>query len=198
MPTQILAQLAVPALIDAIKTSLSTLDHPAAKGAVDAIATLQNEVKSGHITPDQVTAAHAHIEHMANLSTTRDTNMITQTNESLRTEIASTDAYVRRMRPTFGYMMAATWGAQMFALAYLIITDPAHVSDVLDAVESLSTLWVVALSVMGIYVYQRSAEKKASVTNAQKLIGGPEKLLTTPKKENPREFPRAGERGYND
>lgn len=163
MPAQIIAQLAVPAVIEAIKTGLSTLDHPAAKGAVDAISTLQNAVTSGGITTDQLAAAQAHIERMAAMAATQNSNIITQTNESLRAEIASNDPYVRRMRPTFGYMMAATWGAQMFALAYLIITDPAHVSDVLNAIESLSTLWVVALSVMGIYVYQRSAEKIAQI-----------------------------------
>lgn len=198
MPAQILAQLAVPALIEAVKTGLGKIDHPAAKSAVDAITTLQNAVTSGGITPDQMAATHAHIERMAALSTTRDTNMITQTNESLRAEIASNDAYVRRMRPTFGYIMAATWGAQMFALAYLIITDPAHVSNVLNAVESLSTLWVVALSVMGIYVYQRSAEKIAGGTNTPSLINGPATIIDPPKTKNPRAFSRAGERGYND
>ncbi len=198
MPTQILAQLAVPALIEAVKTGLEKIDHPAAKGAVDAILTLQNAVTSGGITPDQMAATHAHIERMADMAATRDTAIITQTNESLRTEIASNDAYVRRMRPTFGYMMAATWGAQMFALAYLIITDPAHVSNILNAVESLSTLWVVALSVMGIYVYQRSAEKKAGDISPVNMIDRSEKLFDTPPNEKPRESSRAVERGYND
>lgn len=189
MTTQIMAGLAVPALIETLKKGLEKINHPAAKGAADAISTLQNAVISGGVTPENLGAVNAHIEHMTTIAATRDAAIIAQTNESLRAEIASTDAYVRRMRPTFGYMMAATWGAQMFALAYLIVTDPTRVSVVLNAVESLSTLWVVALSVMGIYVYQRSAEKIAGIS---------EKNIQVSQKEKPRENPRAVEKGYND
>lgn len=194
MPTQIIAQLAVPALIEAFKTGLEKIDHPAARGAVDALATLQNAVTSGGITPENLAAANAHIERMADIAGTRDAAIIAQTNESLRTEVASTDWYVRRMRPTFGYMMAATWGAQMFALAYIIVTDPGQANVVLNAVESLSTLWVVALSVMGIYVYQRSAEKIAGVTDIANLS----ETINSSAKTKPREISRAVQKGYND
>ena len=160
MPLQIAAQLAVPAMIEALKTGLEKLDHPAATGVRNALETLQDAVTGGTITPEQMAAANTHLERMAEINRQRDGTIATQVNESLRTEVASTDWYVRRMRPTFGYMMSLTWGAQMLSIAYIIITDPGRAGVVLNAVESLSTLWVVALSVMGIYVYQRSSEKK--------------------------------------
>lgn len=160
MTAQVVAALAVPALIEALKTGLQQMDHPAAKGAVDAIGTLQDSVMNGGISAENMAAANAHIEKMAEISGARDAVALTQINESLRAEVASSDPYVRRMRPTFGYMMSITWGAQMLALAYIIVTDPARAGDVLNAMESLATIWAVALSVMGIYVYQRSVEKR--------------------------------------
>lgn len=64
------------------------------------------------------------------------------------------------MRPTFGYLMALTWAAQMFGVAYIMVFRTAEAAVVLQAVESLSMIWTVGLSVLGIYVYKRSDEKR--------------------------------------
>lgn len=160
MTAHVVAALAVPALMAALKTGLEKLDHPAAKGAVDAIGAFQDAVINGGVSAEQMAAANAHIEKMAEIAGAHDAVAFTQVNESLRAEVASNDPYVRRMRPTFGYMMSITWGAQMLSLAYIIVTDPGRAGDVLNAMESLATIWAVALSVMGIYVYQRSVEKR--------------------------------------
>lgn len=162
MAINMVAQMAVPVILEALKTGLSQVDHPAAAGVGAAIDDLQRAVKNGNVNPEQMQAAQAHIERMAAIESETQAKNIAQVNESLRAEVASSDAYVRRMRPTFGYMMAATWGAQMMAIAYVIVRDPRSAGTVLNAMESLGTIWAVALSVMGIYVYQRSAEKKVA------------------------------------
>ena len=64
------------------------------------------------------------------------------------------------MRPTFGYLMAFTWAAQMSAVAYIMVFETDKASVVIEAVESLSAIWAVGLSVLGIYVYKRSEDKK--------------------------------------
>jgi hypothetical protein len=64
------------------------------------------------------------------------------------------------MRPTFGYLIAITWAAQMLALAYVIVFETSKASIVIEAMESLGTIWAVGLSVLGIYVYKRSEDKK--------------------------------------
>ncbi len=160
MTSSVLAGLAVPVVIEALKTGLSKLDHPAAAGAREALQGLQDAVNTGGVSPDVLRTTQDHFQKILQLESARDTATVEQVNESLRAEVASNDPYVRRMRPTFGYMMAATWGAQMLALAYIIVTDPGRAGDVLNAMESLGTIWAVALSVLGIYVYQRSSEKK--------------------------------------
>ncbi|WP_084165110.1 3TM-type holin [Skermanella stibiiresistens] len=82
--------------------------------------------------------------------------------------LASEDAYVRRMRPTFGYVMALTWLAQMGAIAWVIVTDPAQAIQIIAAMASLGTIWTVGLGVLGVYVYRRSGEKRASQGGAPK------------------------------
>lgn len=72
------------------------------------------------------------------------------------------DKYVRRMRPTFGYLLAFTWAAQMFAAAYVIVFDTENAPEVLRAMGELGTIWAVGLSVLGIYVFKRSEDKKIS------------------------------------
>ncbi len=68
--------------------------------------------------------------------------------------------FSRLMRPTFGYVMAFTWAAQMLALAYVMIFRTNEAAALINAMESLTTTWAVGLSVFGIYVYKRSEEKK--------------------------------------
>jgi hypothetical protein len=72
------------------------------------------------------------------------------------------DAYVRRMRPTFGYIMAVTWLAQMGSIAWIIVADPVQANLIITAMASLGTIWSVGLSVLGIYVYKRSEEKRTA------------------------------------
>ena len=78
----------------------------------------------------------------------------------MRAEVQSQDIYVRRMRPTFGYLMAITWASQMLGIAYIIVFDTQRAGEVMAAIGSLSAIWAVGLSVLGIYVYKRSEDKK--------------------------------------
>lgn len=68
--------------------------------------------------------------------------------------------FTRLMRPTFGYIVAISWGVQMLSVAYVILFKTAEAAGVINAMGSLTTTWAVGLSVLGIYVYRRSDEKK--------------------------------------
>ena len=160
MVAGILAQVGIPVLVNAVKEALSRVDNPVARGASEALEQLDDAVKRGQVTPEQMQEANRHIEKMAELETQERENAISQINESLRAEVASSDPYVRRMRPTFGYLIAITWAAQMLALAWVIIYETESASLVIEAMESLGTIWAVGLSVLGIYVYKRSEDKK--------------------------------------
>lgn len=160
MISTILGQIGLPALISLIASVLSILDHDAAKTAAKALGEVSMLMKNGGISPEQIEEANRHTEKMAQIEIENTQEIAAQVNQSLRAEIASEDKYVRRMRPTFGYLMAATWAAQMLGIAYVIIFDTDKAGVVMAAMGNLSAIWMVGLSVLGVYVYKRSDDKK--------------------------------------
>ena len=162
MITTLLTQIGLPALMSIVGAALGRMDDPIAQGASEALETVDKAIQSGKITPEQIDAAHEHTEKMAELKLKEFEISVAEVNKSLRSEIASQDMYVRRMRPTFGYIMALTWAAQMLGIAYVIIFDTARAGILMSAMSSLSAIWAVGLSVLGIYVYKRSEDKKSA------------------------------------
>jgi hypothetical protein len=158
----LLAKIGLPVLVRTLGGALEKLDNPVAKGASDALKQMDNVLHTGHIDPEQIKEVNRHIETMSQLDSAEFKTLIEQVNESLRTEASSTDPYVRRMRPTFGYIMAFTWAAQMLAIAVVILDDPEKAGPLIYAMDSLSMIWTVGLSVLGVYVYKRSQEKGSS------------------------------------
>lgn len=160
MPAPLLAQIGIPVLVRILSDALGAIDNPLAKGAARALGEVDTALRSGGIDPAQIESARAHVEKMAQMEHDEFTASLSEANRNLRAEIASDDPYVRRMRPTFGYLMALTWAAQMFALAWVIVFQTGKAGAVLEAMGSLSAIWAVGLSVLGIYVYKRSEDKK--------------------------------------
>ena len=145
------------------------MEHPAAKTAVSALEKVESVIKNGGISSEQLAEANRHTEKMAAMEVENYQATLSEINRSLRAEVASNDKYVRRMRPTFGYLMAFTWAAQMFGIAYVIIFDTDKAGVVMAAMGNLSAIWAVGLSVLGIYVYKRSEDKR-SFSKSQDVI----------------------------
>ena len=163
MTLPVLLQAGLPALIKGLAEGLKSVNTPVAQGASTALGALLDAFGKGEISDAQLAELNRHVEKMQEIEAGERKEAITQINESLRAEVASTDPYVRRMRPTFGYIIALTWAAQMFAIAYVIVFETNQAALVIEAVQSLGTIWAVGLSVLGIYVYKRSEEKKLDV-----------------------------------
>jgi len=155
----LLGKLGLSFLTTTLSKVLSNIDNDFAKNASDALKDVETQIAKGAISIDQMKEANRHIEEVAVI----DSSSLEEINESLRVEIQSEDKYVRRMRPTFGYLMAMTWAAQMFGVAYITVFETDKASIVINAIESLSAIWAVGLSVLGIYVYKRSEDKKIMV-----------------------------------
>jgi hypothetical protein len=158
----LLAQLGLPLLLRAAGAGLEKIDNPVAAGAAQALKAVDAAVSDGTIPSESIAEANRHVEKMAELDSAEARITLEQVNRSLRAEVASEDAYVRRMRPTFGYIMALTWCAQMGAIAWVIVADPVQANQIINAMASLGTVWTVGLSVLGIYVYKRSEDKRAA------------------------------------
>lgn len=156
----LLAKIGLPVLIKTVSSALGKVDNPVAKAASDTLKQVDQAILTGNITPEEMKEANRHVEKLAEIESDEVKTTIEQVNESLRAEASSQDIYVRRMRPTFGYIMAFTWAAQMLAIAFVILDEPEQAGHVMRAMSDLDTIWTVGLSVLGIYVYKRSQEKK--------------------------------------
>jgi len=160
MVPALLAQIGLPLLVKAVGGALAASGNATAKAAGEALKGVEAEISAGRLSGADLAEANRHLEAMAGLDAETDRAWLAEVNKTIRAEVASEDVYVRRMRPTFGYVVALTWAAQMGAVAYVIATDPAAAGSVVAALGSLGTIWTVGLSVLGIYVYKRSQEKQ--------------------------------------
>lgn len=88
------------------------------------------------------------------------------TNATMQAEAKSNDPFVRRMRPTFGYVMAAAWLWSFGTIGYMTLTQPDRAPALMSALSDTWWLWTVGLSVLGIYVAARSQEKSTSLLDA--------------------------------
>lgn len=108
-----------------------------------------------------------------------ETTRLAEVNKTMRAEAASDDAYVRRWRPTFGYLTALAWIVQCAAIAWSIVASPEQAGSVAQAVTALTPMWGVALAVLGVNVAKRSQDKQvqAGQKPADGLLGALAKRL---------------------
>jgi len=111
---------------------------------------------------------------LTRLNLEAETNRLTEINKTMRAEAASDDAYVRRWRPTYGYVTCATWFIQMSALSAAIIAAsfvyPEQAGSIMTGLSalmgSLMARWAIALSVLGVNVSKRSQDKQVAAGQA--------------------------------
>ncbi|RDD60212.1 3TM-type holin [Ferruginivarius sediminum] len=114
-----------------------------------------------------------HREKIESLHLEAETARQAQINKTMRAEVGSEDAYVRRWRPTFGYAVAVTWTVQMGGVTWAVVVNPQWAAEIITAMTSLSVIWSVALSVLGINVAKRSRDKEVLVgRKAEKGVVG--------------------------
>lgn len=176
MVSPYLAQIGIPLISDILRSALGAVDHPIADDVVKALARFDDAVLRGQIDIDQMKEAHRHVEEMSQQRLKQQQIQIENTHGQMKKEMLSKDKYVRRMRPTFGYLMAITWAAQMLSLAYIMMFRTSEAHLVISSMESLSMIWTIGLSVLGIYVYKRSEEKMSAPSRGDRVLVSDHKI----------------------
>jgi hypothetical protein len=166
----LLAQVGLPVLVRLVGGALKHIDSPVAKTASGALSDVVDAIDKAKLDPAQIAEANRHLETLAKLDSDDYRETIREVNATIRAESASEDPYVRRMRPTFGYVMAVTWAAQMSAVAWIVVAAPREAAPVIEALGALSLMWSVGLSVLGVYVYKRSADKALGAGQAPESL----------------------------
>lgn len=98
-----------------------------------------------------------------------ETKRLQTVNETIRTEARSDDSYVRRWRPTWGYLTGWSWFIQSIAIAVAIVwscVDAGNGNQILTGLASLIAalmpMWAVALAMLGINIQARSRDKQVA------------------------------------
>ncbi|MDN5850288.1 MAG: holin family protein [Nitrococcus sp.] len=103
-----------------------------------------------------------HVRELRRMTIEAETARLTQINVTMRVEAGAQDAYVRRWRPTFGYVAAGSWLLQIAATAYAVVVSPGNAAAIIQAVTSLTPMWGIALAVLGVSIQQRSRDKEVA------------------------------------
>lgn len=120
-----------------------------------------------------------HQRKLEQMALEAETNRLAEINKTYRTELASKDAYARRMRPTFGYIVALSILAESAALIWAIVADPSKADMAMQIVQAMTVPQSLALGVLGVYVKKRSDEKEIGATGQQRpgILGNLAKAL---------------------
>ncbi|MAS87645.1 MAG: ribokinase [Micavibrio sp.] len=155
-----LTSTGIPFLVSTLSKIFKQSKNTVLSNAGVVLEEVSDVLQKGKISEEEQKEAHRHLEEMLKIEQENQSKQLSEINQSLRAEVSSDDPYVRRMRPTFGYIMALTWMAQMLAVAYVMVFETANAGLLIEAIGALSPIWGVGLSVLGIYVYKRSEDKK--------------------------------------
>lgn len=99
-----------------------------------------------------------------------ETERLTQINKTMRVESKSEDPYVRRWRPTFGYIVGISFGLLILGIVFLFFAAPFMDTKKLAATAELAVslgpvlmaLFSVGLTVLGVNITRRSQDKQVA------------------------------------
>lgn len=152
-------------VVDTVKSVAGMDDPEAAVAAIKASPELQLEF--------QRAASDLEIRLFES-----ETERLKAVNRTIQEETKSSDRYVRRWRPTFGYAMCLAWVVQVvgsiFGIIWSVIAETAEAGIIISAIGEANAatipMWGIALTVIGVSVHKRSQDKV--VASGQSLPAG--------------------------
>lgn len=109
----------------------------------------------------------------------QETRLLADVNATMRAEYETTDKFRGRWRPWWGWVSGTAFGVQIFGLlgigGYAVVFEPLRAGEVIQAlaglVSALTITWTVALSVLGVAVWKRSADKQGAAAALGSIMG---------------------------
>ena len=106
-----------------------------------------------------------------------ETARMTEINRTMRVESRSNDPYVRRWRPTLGYIFAIEMALLFGGLFYVVVFRTDKAIEIITAAANLGWIIGVQAAVLGVSVVQRSNDKKVAAGQPTGLVNGLANLL---------------------
>jgi len=124
----------------------------------DAVKTAINNDPKWKVKLKQLEQEHA--RELRRMSLEAETARLAEINATMRAEAKADDAYVRRWRPTFGYIAALSMAALMGGIVYVMVAEPQYTAEIVRAVAAIQPLLATMLAVLGVNIDRRSKDKQ--------------------------------------
>lgn len=161
MITKVLGKIGLPILLKFVRSGLSKINSSTAQNAVSALSEVSAAIKSEKISVSELIEANRHAEKLQEIENEYDSQTLSVINETIRQELSSEDRFVRFWRPAFGYSVALAWLLNMATICYVVIADYPNATEIIMSMVETTSLWSVALGVLGVSVVKRSQEKQS-------------------------------------
>ncbi|MBQ8436315.1 MAG: ribokinase [Alphaproteobacteria bacterium] len=162
MLTKILSKIGLPLLMKFVSSSLGSMNNEMAKKAAFALNDVDVAINKEEISLEELKEANRHLEKSQELESSVDTATLSLIHETIRSELKSEDKFVRFWRPAFGYSVAFSWLLCMLTICWLIISNNPQTPAIIMALVETTSLWGIALGVLGISVVRSKDENKLS------------------------------------
>ena len=162
MLTKILSKIGLPLLMKFVGTSLDSINNDIAKKAATTLGEVNDAISKEKISLEELKEANRHLETSQELENSVDTTTLSLIHETIRNELKSEDKFVRFWRPAFGYSVAFSWLLCILTICWLIISNNPQAPEIIMALVETTSLWGIALGVLGISVVRSKDNNKAS------------------------------------
>ena len=160
MLLKILSKVGLPFLIKLVSTGLEAIGGDTAQKANAALGEVSLDIEKQKISSEKITEVNRHMEKMQELENELDNNTLNQIHQTIRQEMSAEDKFVRFWRPAFGYSVALAWLLTIGTLCYVVLADYPNAEGIINALVETTSLWSVALGVLGIQVVKSAQENK--------------------------------------
>ncbi len=166
MISKMLGRIGLPILLKFVSSSLSGINSEITKKAGLVLNDVDTAIKEKQISAGELEEANRHAEAMQKVEAEYDIQTLSLINETIRKELVSESRFISFWRPAFGYSVALAWLLNMGTICFVVIAGRADAPEVINAMVETTSLWSVALGVLGISVVKSSQEKRGKKSPA--------------------------------
>ena len=170
MIAKLLGKIGLPILVKFIGRALSGMNNDLARQAGNMLGEVDTAIQKQQISLDELKEANRHVEKSLEIEAEVDDKTLSTIHQTIRQELASGDRFVRFWRPAFGYSVALAWLMNMFTICYVVLSDNQRAPEIILAMVETTSLWGIALGVLGISVVKSNSEKTRKPDLVSKVV----------------------------
>lgn len=170
MIAKVLGKIGLPLMVKFIGRALEGIKNESAQKAALMLGDVDTAIQSQQISADELKEANRHVERLQEIEAEMDDKTLQTIHETIRQEMVSPDCFVRFWRPAFGYSVALAWLLMMLTICYAVLRDAEHAVDIIAALVETTSLWGIALGVLGISVVKSNSDKTKKPDLVTKVI----------------------------